>query len=427
MESLDKYIFTVKRLNEYLLKKENVVIYGAGDYGRRLIDYIIKKKESKRIKRIIVTQVDKEYSDYRGIEIQEAIPFLEKCETCYVIVAVSMVYQSDIIKIINKYGHQYRCITSDVYEDIGNDLNNKVVRYSGINFLCAGFGKCGTTSLHSVLNKMDNIYLPERKETFFFTWYNDTKEPKKILSERYFNGIREGQIVGMIEPTFSRCAEQVYEFFGSNMKIIFLVRNPADAIFSLFKMLCRDGDRRLDEAYYSRGRFSVDFFDEFLKKEENKWDIATREYIYRIEEYKKYFSKDQIKIVIFEELANNPKEQINSILEFIGIPDRYEDETLPLENEGNFVMANEKGHKIAQLSSDLFRAELPLSLEQIRRRAYEGRKREYIEVMEKYDQAEKIFNVEMTPKQRRKAEDYYAPSVRKLENIINKDLSVLWF
>lgn len=67
------------------------------------------------------------------------------------------------------------------------------------------------------------------------------KDSKKQLIENFFYDISEGQVVGMVEPPFSENAEQIAEFFGTDIKIIFLVRNPVDAEFSRFKMSARDG------------------------------------------------------------------------------------------------------------------------------------------------------------------------------------------
>ncbi len=429
MMSLEKYIFTLDSLNKHILSKEGIVIYGAGDYGRKLIDYIILQKEEKCIKGIVVTEQNEKCSDYRGIKICEAQPFLAEKNRYHVIIAVSTAYQKDIIEIVTKYRRQYCCITYDVYQDICKELepDPKVVPYRNIDFLCVGFAKCGTTSLYSALKTLHKIYLSDRKETLFFRWYRGVKDPNKILAERYFNNIKQDQIVGMIEPTFFKYANEVYNFFGSNVKIIFLLKNPVDAIFSYFKMLCRDGDRGMDKAYLRKGKFELEMFDEFFEKRGKENDASRMEYYYWIQQYAKYYSKKQMKIVFFEELLNSPQTVINDILDFLGISDRYEEEKLPLENEGNFVMANIEGHRIAQLSDDLGHANLPFSLEQERRRIYEGKKVEYSELLSKYEQAAKIYGIKMTEEQRKKAEVYYAHSIRKLEIIVDKDLSTIWF
>ncbi len=37
-----------------------------------------------------------------------------------------------------------------------------------INFVCVGTQKTGTTTLHNILKKHANIFLPQRKEAHFF-------------------------------------------------------------------------------------------------------------------------------------------------------------------------------------------------------------------------------------------------------------------
>jgi len=40
---------------------------------------------------------------------------------------------------------------------------------------------------------------------------------------------------------------------------------------------------------------------------------------------------------------------------------------------------------------------------------------------------DKLYGLKLTPDQRRRLEDFYRPSVRRLEKMLNRDLSKLWF
>lgn len=424
MEQIEKYIYSIEDLDKCLQSKDRIAIYGAGDYGKRLIDYIISIKKENRITGIIVTEKGDFNCEYKGIKIYEAASFLEVQE-CFVIIAVSLDFQNDIVNVVKHYGKPYRYMMYEAYQDLGKKLDARMpVPYNGIDFLLAGFVKCGTTSLHSALMKVDRIYLPEKKETQFFTWYDKVKNPKKELIDKFFDNIRAGQVVGMIEPTFAGEADRIYDFFGDKIKIIFLVRNPVDAIFSSFKMHNRNGVAELEEAYQSSGVFYIEMFDEYFDRVTNKGKYAL-EYIYWIEQFWRYYPKGQVKIVFFEELVKNPQMIINDILKFIGISDTYECLKLPLENEGNFVMADIEGYKLAKLRRDLYRENAFMGKENIQKR-YE-KQFEYMEINKKYDQAEKIYDLKISKQQRLKAEAYFEESVRKLEAALNKELSQLWF
>lgn len=423
MEQIEKYIFDIKDLNKYLQMKDSIVIYGAGDYGKKLIDYICSQQEEEKIMGIVVTEKEETDSEYRGKKISEAGTFFTECGECFVIIATSLIYQDEIAKVVNQYGKQYCCITYELYLDLKNQLDSRlVVPYSGVDFLCPGFPKCGTTSLYSALRRVDGIYLSQRKENHFFRWFESVKNPEEKLIKTYFNNIKKGQTVGLIDPTYIREAERIHDIFGNKMKILFLVRNPVDAVFSFFKMAVRLGQGDLERAYQKYGKFCVEMFDEFFEN-----NIDSYEYIYWIEQFEKYYTKEQIKIIFFEELIKAPQAVINDILHFIDVIDRYEYANLPIENEGNFVMADIEGYKLANLKHSEYNRisrEL-LSLEDNRSR-YE-KQQEVLEIEKKYDRAEKIYGVKMTQEQRNKVKKRFNDSVRKLEAFVDRDISEIWF
>ena len=110
-----------------------------------------------------------------------------------------------------------------------------------LDFICAGFNKCGTSSLHNVLKCIPAIQLPlNKKETCFFAWYNHYSDPVEKFRERYFPySVGENTVRGCIEPSFIKRAELVQKYFGQDIKLIFMLRNPVQASWSMFKMRMR--------------------------------------------------------------------------------------------------------------------------------------------------------------------------------------------
>lgn len=314
----------------------------------------------------------------------------------------------------------------EVYNDICKSIDvGESVPYRGIDFLCAGFCKCGTTSFYSILRRLKGIYLSDLKESMFFEWYNNVEEAKKILVEKHFANIKRGQLVGMIEPTFCTYADQIHEFFGDKVKIVFLVRNPVHAVFSDFKMENREGMAGLELAYQSKGAYYQEMFDEFFERIVNEERVLVWEYAYWIRQFIKRYTKQQIRIVFFEELVRNTQRELNGILQFLGAKE-CRCETLPLENKGDFVMADESGYSIAKLKSEWDGKNPQLSLEDVRKRRYEDQQY-YMELKQKYAQAKKVYGIKMTNDQRMKVQAYFAASVRELEEVTGRDLSELWF
>ena len=55
--------------------------------------------------------------------------------------------------------------TVDVSYDLLAQIGAK--EHIHLDFLCVGFGKCGTSSLHAALKKNKKVFLPKKKETLY--------------------------------------------------------------------------------------------------------------------------------------------------------------------------------------------------------------------------------------------------------------------
>lgn len=416
-----EYLYITEELDMVLDREKALAIYGAGDFGKRLADYILEMRREQREKIIsfLVTERKKTDYDYHGITVADASKVLKDRE-CFVIVAVSDRYQEDIVRIVEGYEKRLCCFTENLYQALVQKLE---VPYQGLDFLLAGFPKCATTSLYGALNTVDDIFLPKGKETLFNTWYGKTQNAENVLAEKYYRGIRRNQLVGAIEPgIFMRYtgwsgAEAVYKIWGSQLKLMFLVRNPVEAAFSEFKMMVRNGDEYCDNAYQKYQCFSMAMFDEFI---DTSVELDNFKYIQWIKEFGKYYPQEQIKVVLYEELVSDTGKVIDDILQFVGSKCRFQSGELPLWNRGNYVPADkegwEKGKHFNTLRSyskynPMAKAE-PDSILQSRL---------------EYESAEKIYNPQMSQDQRKKLETYYNNSVRDLEIFMGRSLSELWF
>lgn len=74
MDQLDKNIYSVRELRKWLQEEEKVVIYGIGDYGKQIVNYLFFIGEEKKIEGIVVTEKGNK-ENYRGIEVQESDDF----------------------------------------------------------------------------------------------------------------------------------------------------------------------------------------------------------------------------------------------------------------------------------------------------------------------------------------------------------------
>ena len=204
-----------------------------------------------------------------------------------------------------------------------------------LDFLCVGFQKCGTTSLQRALEKNSRVFLPKRKETFFCTDINDDKE--KLLKRYYPVGETKGRLVGGIEPTYYRYAEEVYQYFGNKVKIIFCMDAPVKALFSAFKMHMRDMSED-SMKYFEKYLHDIGaMFNEWAKSHSEQFHYARW-----IKDYMGFFDRANMLFVVSSELYGRTDKEMERIQRHIGLADRdiaeYKD--FPYANKGIGISKN---------------------------------------------------------------------------------------
>lgn len=287
-----------------------------------------------------------------------------------------------------------------------------------LDFLCAGFTKCGTTSLQAALRKHKQIYLPKQKETLYFHWRKNYTDSPERFKEKYYKEVGENRIVGDIEPTYHSGAVSAYECYGKDLKLIFMMRNPADATYSYFKMLMRRTKVRKQVEYYRKfKKFDVRMFDLYIQD----YILSGKEkrYCYAdcIEEYLKYFDKENIKFVFFEEIIKNPTEIMDEIQDFIGV-ERKKYDKLPYANSGKMVVKN---YWAARLNHSFFTWRMNMK----------GNTSPFLnnlcnKLQKKIQEKTMVENNEkMTEESRVVLNEYYKDNIERLEKICGRSLEGL--
>ncbi len=227
-----------------------------------------------------------------------------------------------------------------------------------MDFLCAGFNKCGTSSLHSVLKRIPEIQLPyNKKETLFFSWYDNFSDPISMFQKRYFpdyGSYSSEMILGAVEPSFMKHAEEVRKYFGKDIKLIFMLRNPADAIWSLFKMrLRRVKGRGYTNLYLAEHGNVEKMFRRYLKRFVRIEKDSDFFYDRWLNTFLHYYPRNQMQFVLFEDYIQNYQHQMEELGRFLG----FSTDHLPRprkQNVGNQISRNyicaEINRKLCQYS-----------------------------------------------------------------------------
>ena len=195
------------------------------------------------------------------------------------------------------------------------------------DFFVIGASKAGTTAICDVLAAHPDICFSEKKEPNFFSEFD--LNSKEIPSERFleykelFHVHSSKQLLGEGSVQYlqqSRKAAYWINNYIPSAKIVIILRNPIQRVVSLYEM------------YTRIGILKISFEEAFTEGS----DIVKQCLIYEnIMHYFDTFSRDQVLIVIFDDLLNNQDQVFSRIFQFIGVREAM---SVPLQqrNQGKF-------------------------------------------------------------------------------------------
>lgn len=201
------------------------------------------------------------------------------------------------------------------------------------NFMIIGAGKSGTTALYEHLAAHPEVFMSPVKETNFFALEGqqlvDPKDdpnqmqhyPWSITNWEDYCGLYEragmAKAIGEVSPMYlySPIAAQKIKERLPNTKIIAILRDPVDRLYSRYMHLVRER------------REPTDQFSDALNRETIWWKrndlVQEGFYFQHLKNYYDIFDHSQIRVYLYEDLRNNPLEVIKDIYEFIGVAPIY--------------------------------------------------------------------------------------------------------
>jgi hypothetical protein len=173
-----------------------------------------------------------------------------------------------------------------------------------VNFLIIGSMKSGTTSLSDYLALNDEIAMCDPKEPKFFSKFHD----KGIA---YYESLwpEQSRICGEASTCYSRwpfyqeVAKKIAAY-NPDLKLVYIMRHPVERADSHYRH-----NVLIDGLGYSSFGDAVNSSAEILE---------TSKYMQQIDKYLEYFPKQQILLLDFDELKDNPLRLINKIEDFVG-------------------------------------------------------------------------------------------------------------
>jgi len=210
------------------------------------------------------------------------------------------------------------------------------------DFLIVGAAKSGTTSLYYYLGQHPAIFLPKIKEPWFFS---HAREDVKIIHpasggrlEKYlilnldqyvnlFKSAKPHQLcceastsyLFLYEKTIGNL-KSTYGNASDGLKIIIILRNPIFRAWSHYQMHIRDGSEKLP--------FNQAITPSVIQARLQKnWGptfdyIGYGKYYQQVNSYLRYFKNT--KVILYDDLIENPKSTLNELLTFLGLSDEFE-------------------------------------------------------------------------------------------------------
>lgn len=204
-----------------------------------------------------------------------------------------------------------------------------------IHFLCIGAQKAGTTWLHEMLSHHTDIALPsEKKEIHFWDW--NREKGLGWYKKQFQISQQSSKIFGEINPCYAVLSErdisEIHTLFP-DIKIIFIARDITDRTLSAIAMEWHQKLLRLSPGQFIQDhRTSSATTEDDKVKEHSKVDdeyvisrmhhlthVSRSDYTACLRNWLKFFSKDQLLIVNYADIAANPDYVLAAVCKHIGL------------------------------------------------------------------------------------------------------------
>jgi len=184
------------------------------------------------------------------------------------------------------------------------------------NFLIIGAGRSGTSSLYYYLGQHPQIYMSPVKEPRYFGVEPrvGTAPPiqsrKRIQSrkeyERLFAGVSNETAVGEASPQYLNSPTAAARIAADlpGVRLIALLRNPADRAYS---------------SYIGQVRAGVEFRSVEKAMQPDTYYFQSSLYAHPLERYFSRFARQQIKVVLFDDLVSDARAVVKEILGFLDV------------------------------------------------------------------------------------------------------------
>ncbi|HJM16406.1 MAG TPA: sulfotransferase [Flavobacteriales bacterium] len=291
------------------------------------------------------------------------------------------------------------------------------------NFLIVGAAKSGTSSLHNYLNQHPQVFMPSYNKEGM-----KVKEPrfliKDLVQHRLHNGIwtfeeyqslftdvKDEKAIG--ESTvlylyyYKHAIKNIIHYLGEDVKIIIMLRNPADRAYSAFQHVSR--------GFKENNSFerSLEIETGRMEKEENLTPMVMYKemgmYYEMVKAYMESFKN--VHIIFYEDFRDKIESEMNKTYNFLGISNNIEIDFITKHNVGGKRWKDEKMKHVFMKDNpikSILKSVLPKKIRK-------GMRNKLVKASTNKVEPMKL-------ETRKGLNDYFRQDVKKLSELLNKDL-----
>jgi len=175
------------------------------------------------------------------------------------------------------------------------------------SFLCIGAQRAGTTWLHNCLTEHPALFLPQKKEVHFF----DRQYEKGL--EWYTQHFKEAdnEMIGEITPNYYHAPNALQRIKDDlpDVKLIYVLREPISRTYSQYQL-------------YKQSAFEGKTFEQVVAEEKSVIEFSLQGK--HLKKLLSLFSKDNILILFYDDISNNPKIVLEKVFQFLNIDSTFQ-------------------------------------------------------------------------------------------------------
>lgn len=259
------------------------------------------------------------------------------------------------------------------------------------DFLVIGAARSGTSWIAKNLGMHPEIFIPRKKELHFFDrHYSEGLE----FYRAFFHDVGSASAIGEATPAylhFEPAAARIKKHLP-DVKLIVSLRNPVDRLYSRYNN--------------ARGRFSENENLSFEEKLQQKPALIDEGfYIHHLTRYLELFPREQLLILLFDDLKSDPVNFLAEMYRFIGVSDDFS--SALLEHQINAASSQ----KLAVKSRSVYWAGKVL------------RRARLHDIARRLESKNSAKLPSMSSDMRQRLIDVYRDKNKQLEELIDRDLS----